>query len=86
MHDGVSQKPSIAEYVPPCFLKAIEIARRHKAKSFELRATISLARLWQETGKETEAKRKLAKIYGWFTEGFDTPDLKEAKRLMVELS
>jgi predicted ATPase len=67
------------------FLKAIEIARRQKAKSFELRATISLALLWQETGKKKEAKRMLAKIYGWFTEGFDSPDLKEANRLLDEL-
>jgi predicted ATPase len=68
------------------FLQAIKIARRQQAKSFELRATISLARLWQKTTKEKEAKRKLAKIYGWFTEGFDTPDLKEAKTLLDQLS
>jgi len=67
------------------FLKAIAIARRQQAKSFELRATISLARLWQETGKEKEAKALLAQIYGWFTEGFDTPDLKDAKELLEEL-
>ena len=67
------------------FLRAIEIARQQKAKSFELRAAISLARLWTTTGKETQAKRMLTKIYGWFTEGFDTPDLKEAKALLDEL-
>lgn len=67
------------------FLKAIEIAQRQEAKSFELRATISLARLWQQTGKEKEAKRRLAKIYGWFTEGFDTPDLKAAKELLDKI-
>jgi DNA-binding winged helix-turn-helix (wHTH) protein/tetratricopeptide (TPR) repeat protein len=68
------------------FLRAIDIARHQRAKSFELRATISLARLWQETGKGKEAKRTLAKIYGWFTEGFETPDLKAAKALLDELT
>ena len=67
------------------FLRAIEIARRQKAKSFELRASISLARLWIKTGKEKQAKRMLTRIYGWFTEGFDTPDLQQAKALLVEL-
>jgi DNA-binding winged helix-turn-helix (wHTH) protein/predicted ATPase len=64
------------------FVEAIEIARRQKAKSFELRATVSLARLWQETGKKKEAKRMLAKIYGWFTEGFDSLDLTAAQELL----
>jgi predicted ATPase len=68
-----------------CFLKAIDVARRQQAKSWELRATTSLARLWQRQGKRTEARQMLADIYNWFTEGFDTTDLKEAKALLAEL-
>ncbi len=69
-----------------CFLKAIEIARRQQAKSLELRATMSLARLWRQQGKQKDAHQMLAEIYGWFTEGFDTADLQEAKALLEELS
>ena len=69
-----------------CFLKAIEIAQRQQAKSWELRATMSLARLWQQQGKKDEARERLAEIYGWFTEGFDTKDLQETKALLEELS
>jgi hypothetical protein len=68
-----------------CFLKAIEVARRQSAKSLELRAVMSLSRLWQQQGKEDEARQMLAEIYGWFTEGFDTKDLQEAKTLLEEL-
>jgi len=68
-----------------CFLKAIEIARHQQAKSLELRAAMSLARLWQQQGKQAEAHHLLAEIYGWFTEGFDTKDLQEAKTLLEEL-
>jgi predicted ATPase len=68
------------------FLKAIEIARKQQAKSLELRATMSLSRLWQQQGKKKEAHLMLAEIYGWFTEGFDTTDLKDAKALLEELS
>jgi predicted ATPase len=68
------------------FLKAIEIARRQQAKSWELRATTSLARLWQRQGKQKEARQMLSEIYNWFTEGFDTADLKEARALLEELS
>ena len=68
------------------FHKAIEVARRQSAKSWELRATVSLCRLWQEQGRMDEARQMLAEIYGWFTEGFDTPDLQEAKALLEELS
>ena len=67
------------------FLKAIEIAHRQQAKSLELRAATSLARLWQQQGKKTEAWQMLAEIYNWFTEGFDTKDLQEAKALLGEL-
>jgi adenylate cyclase len=66
--------------------KAIDVARRQQAKSWELRATTSLARLWQEQGRVDEARLLLAEIYVWFTEGFDTRDLQEAKALLEELS
>ncbi len=69
-----------------CFWQAIEIARRQSAKALELRAMIRLSRLWQQQGNKPEAGQRLAEIYGWFTEGFDTPDLKEAKVLLDELS
>jgi predicted ATPase len=69
-----------------CFLKAIEIARNQQAKSLELRAVTSLAHLWQQQGRRKEVHEMLAKIYGWFTEGFDTKDLQEAKALIEELS
>ena len=69
-----------------CFLKAIEIARKQQAKSLELQAVTSLSRLWQTQGKKDEAHRMLAEIYGWFTAGFDTKDLQEAKALLEELS
>ena len=68
------------------FQKAIDIARQQQAKSLELRATISLARLWQQQSKLHEAHTMLANIYNWFTEGFDTVDLKEAKVLLDELN
>jgi predicted ATPase len=66
--------------------KAIKVARRQSAKSWELRATVSLCRLWQEQGRADEARQMLSQIYGWFTEGFDTPDLQEAKALLEALS
>ena len=69
-----------------CFHDAIEIARRQSAKSWELRATISLARLLTNQGCRDEARTMLAEIYNWFTEGFDTPDLKDAKALLDELA
>jgi predicted ATPase len=66
--------------------RALDVARRQQAKSLELRAAMSLARLWQQQGKRTEAYELLAPVYGWFTEGFDTADLHEAKGLLDELS
>ena len=66
--------------------KAIEVARHQQAKSWELRATTSLCRLFKEQAKTHEARAMLAEVYGWFTEGFDTPDLKEAKALLDELT
>ena len=68
-----------------CFQHALAIARRQQARSWELRAAMSLARLWQQQGKRAEAHALLAPIYGWFTEGFDTADLQEAKALLDEL-
>ena len=69
-----------------CFQHALEIARNQQAKSFELRTTSSLARLWQQQGKRQEAYDLLASVYNWFTEGFDTADLKDAKALLDELA
>jgi predicted ATPase len=68
-----------------CFLKAIEIARKQQAKSWELRATTSLARLWQQQGRTKEAHEMLAAVYNWFTEGLDTKDLQEAKELLESM-
>ena len=65
--------------------QALGVARRQQAKSLELRTATSLACLWQQQGKRTEAYELLAPIYGWFTEGFGTADLQEAKALLAEL-
>jgi predicted ATPase len=69
-----------------CFQQALDIARRQQAKSLELRAAMSLARLWQQQGKRQEARALLAEVYHWFTEGFDTADLQEAKALLQAVS
>jgi predicted ATPase len=69
-----------------CFQHALAIARRQQAKSWELRAAMSLARLWQRQGKRAEAHELLAPVYDWFTEGFDTADLQEARALLEELA
>ena len=68
------------------FDRALSIARAQQAKSWELRAAMSMARLWRGLGKRGEARDLLAPIYGWFTEGFDTADLKEAKALLHALA
>jgi predicted ATPase len=83
--------PASREFVPheaaeACFRQAIAIARRQQAKSWELRAAMNLARLWQRQGKRAAAHALLGEIYGWFTEGFETADLQEAKALLQELS
>jgi predicted ATPase len=78
-----SQKVGEAE---ECFRQALDIARRQRAKSLELRAAMSLSRLWQQQGKREDAHKLLAEIYAWFTEGFDTADLKEARMLLEELA
>jgi predicted ATPase len=77
-----AETPADAE---TCFQQALAIARQQQAKSWELRAAMSLSRLWQQQGKRIEAHELLAPIYGWFTEGFDTADLQEAKALLEEL-
>jgi tetratricopeptide (TPR) repeat protein len=69
-----------------CFHTALAVARRQQAKSFELRAAVSLGQLWQQQGKYIEARKLLAPIYGWFTEGFDTADLREARALLENLA
>jgi predicted ATPase len=67
------------------FERALAVSRQQQAKSWELRAAMSLARLWRDQGKVQQARELLAPVYGWFTEGFDTRDLKEAKKLLEEL-
>jgi predicted ATPase len=79
------QNDSNVEEAEACFRRAIEIARKQSAKSWELRATASLARLLASQGHRAEARAMLAEIYNWFTEGFDTADLKDAKTLLEEL-
>jgi len=73
------------EHAETCFQRAIEVARSQSAKSLELRAAMSLSRLWQKQGRKAEARELLGDVYGWFTEGFDTADLKEAKSLLQQL-
>ncbi len=85
LQSKVQSLKSKVQEAKECFHKAIEIARRQQAKSFELRATMSLARLWQSQGKHTEAHQMLSEIYNWFTEGFETKDLQEAKALLDAL-
>src|SRR5262245_36780792 len=68
-----------------CFQDALDVARTQQAKALELRAAMSLSRLWQQQGKQTEARQLLASIYDWFTEGFDTADLQEARALLEAL-
>jgi predicted ATPase/DNA-binding winged helix-turn-helix (wHTH) protein len=78
--------PNIQEEAEACFHKAIEIARRQQAKMWELRATVSLSRLWQRQDKKSKARQTLEQVHQWFTEGFDTVDLQEAKALLTQLS
>jgi predicted ATPase len=68
-----------------CFQQALDTARSQQAKMLELRAAVSLSRLWQQQGKRQEARQLLAEVYAWFTEGFGTRDLQEAKTLLTEL-
>jgi len=69
-----------------CYLNALATASKQQARSWELRAATSLARLWGQQGRRVEARDLLAPVYGWFTEGFETADLKEAKMLLNELT
>ena len=80
------RNPSAADRAEASYRRAIERARSQEAKSWELRAATSLARLWRDQGKPAEARELLAPVYGWFTEGFETADLKDAKALLDELS
>ncbi len=81
--DETSEQVSEAE---GCFHKGLEIARKQEAKSLELRSAVSLSKLWDKTGKRADARELLAAIYGWFTEGFETKDLQEAKALLAKLT
>ena len=74
------------EEAAACFQHALAVARQQEAKSLEMRAAMSLSRLWQQQGKTAEARELLAPVYEWFTEGFETPDLQEAKALLDSLS
>src|SRR5207253_11031937 len=82
----LQQSPDHHAEAHACFQQALDVARDQQAKALELRAATSLARLWQQQGKRAEAYPLLAEVYGWFTEGFDTPDLQEAKALLDELA
>ena len=82
----LAQKGQGQEEAVTCFQQALEVTRRQHAKSLELRAATSLARLWQQQGKTAEAHDLLMPVYNWFTEGFDTADLKDAKALLDQLS
>jgi predicted ATPase len=81
----LSREPDAAK-AQAYFERALAVARQQQAKSWELRSAISLARLWRDQRKRVEARELLAPVYGWFTEGFDTRDLKEAKALLEELA
>jgi predicted ATPase len=70
------------ERAKSCFNRALQVARNQRTKSLELRAAVSLARLWRNQGRDSEARRVLAPVYGWFTEGFHTSDLREAKSVL----
>jgi class 3 adenylate cyclase/predicted ATPase len=82
----LQQARSLRTEAESCFRQAIDLARDQQAKSLELRAVMSLSRLWQTQGKRAEAYQMLAEIYGWFSEGFETPDIREAKSLLAILA
>jgi predicted ATPase len=82
----LAQSPTNKQQAEACFREGLKIARGKSAKSLELRAAMSLSRLWYDQGKKAEARQLLGEIYGWFTEGFDTADLKAAKALLEELT
>lgn len=86
MTDARCSMPNAQGEAEAYFHKALEIARRQQAKFLELRAAMSLGRLWRQQGKHQEARELLAPVYNWFTEGFDAVDLKEAKALLGGMS
>jgi predicted ATPase len=83
---GAGSRRQAAETPEACFHRALEVARRQQAKALELRAVMSLSRLWQQQGKYDTARQMLAEVYGWFSEGFDTVELQEAKALLEQLA
>jgi predicted ATPase len=86
MSDGPERSIEAETAAEECFRRALDAARVREGRSVELRAAMSLARLWRDQGKRAEARDLLGPVYGWFTEGFDTHDLVEAKALLEELS
>jgi predicted ATPase len=82
----LAQAPENDRQAEACFRNALKVARGQSAKTLELRAAMSMSRLWRNQGKRDEARELLGAIYGWFTEGFDTADLKAAKTLLDELA
>ena len=90
LHDerqtGAAQDAGQAAEAESCFQRALDISRRQEAKALELRAAMSQSRLWQAQGRQQPAHQLLSEVYAWFTEGFDTADLEEAKALLAELA
>src|SRR5262249_41366571 len=92
MHTGHAAAAAAPAWLPlqreaeACFQRALDIAQRQGAKLLELRAALSLSRLWQQQGKRLAARQLLQEVYGWFTEGFETADLQETSRLLEELA
>jgi DNA-binding SARP family transcriptional activator len=82
----LANQPDATDAAATCFLQGLELARQQEARAFELRAALSLARLWQGQSRSDEAREMLAGIYGWFTEGFDTPDLQEARAALEQMA
>jgi predicted ATPase len=82
----LAQAPENDRQAEACFQNALKVARGQSAKTLELRAAMSMSRLWQKQGKRAEARELLGAIYGWFTEGFDTADLQAAKTLLEDLN
>jgi predicted ATPase len=81
----LSPEPDLAK-AEACFERALAVAREQQAKSWELRAAISMARLWRDQGRRPQARNLLAPVYGWFSEGLDTCDLTQAKAMLDELA
>ena len=86
MHFQVEFDFGVSSQAGAYFERALTIARTQQARSWELRAAMSMARLWRDQGKPQQARDLLAPVYGWFTEGFDTLDLRQAKVLLEELA